>query len=39
MKKNIFFLVGGVIAGVALCLTTAMLIPMNDESDTDYLGR
>lgn len=34
MKKNIFFLVGGIITGVTLCLTTAMLIPLDDEANT-----
>lgn len=33
MKKNIFFLIGGIITGVTLCLTTAMLIPLDDEVD------
>lgn len=34
MKKNILFLIGGVVTGFALCLTTAMLIPLDDGLDT-----
>ena len=29
MKKNILFLVGGVIAGIALCLTAAKYLPID----------
>ena len=29
MKKNILFLVGGVIAGIALCLTAAKFLPID----------
>lgn len=40
MKKNIVLLVGGVIAGFALCLTTAALIPCRDEEESfDQLER
>lgn len=31
MKKNFVFLLGGIVTGFALCLTTAMLIPLDDE--------
>lgn len=31
MKKNLFFLISGAVAGIALCLTTAMLIPLDSE--------
>lgn len=31
MKKNIFLLLGGIAAGFALCLTTAMMIPLEDD--------
>jgi len=31
MKKNIIFLVGGVVTGIVLCLTTAMLLPLDDD--------
>ena len=31
MKKNFVFLLGGIVTGIALCLTTAMLIPLDDE--------
>ena len=34
MKKNIFLLLGGIAAGFALCLTTAMMIPLEDNSGT-----
>ena len=30
MKKSIIFLLGGVVAGVVLCLTTASLIPLSN---------
>lgn len=33
MKKNIFCLLGGIVAGIALCLATASMIPL----DPDYL--
>lgn len=33
MKKNIIFLIGGIVTGFALCLTTAMLIPLDNELD------
>ena len=38
MKKNILFLVGGIVTGFALCLTTAMLIPLGNELDA-FEGR
>ena len=31
MKKNIFLLLGGIAAGFALCLTTAIMIPLEDD--------
>ncbi len=33
MKKNIIYLIGGIVTGFALCLTTAMLIPLGNELD------
>ena len=33
MKKNICFLIGGVIAGLALCLATARYLPIEDPED------
>lgn len=30
MKKNILFLISGVLTGIALCLTAAMLVPLDD---------
>ena len=38
MKKNIIFLIGGIVTGFALCLTTAMLIPLDNELDA-FEGR
>jgi len=32
MKKNLIFLIGGIVTGIVLCLTTAMLVPL----DTSY---
>jgi hypothetical protein len=37
MKKNIAFLVGGIVAGIALCLTAAKLIPVGSDFDFDDL--
>ena len=34
MKKNFVFLLGGIVTGFALCLTTAMLIPLDDDSSS-----
>lgn len=31
MNKNFVFLLGGIVTGFALCLTTAMLIPLDDD--------
>ena len=28
MKKNIVYLIGGIVAGIALCLTAASIIPL-----------
>ncbi len=33
MKKSIICLLGGIVAGIALCLATASMIPL----DPDYL--
>ncbi len=38
MKKNLIFLIGGIVTGFALCLTTAMLIPLDEELDA-FEGR
>ena len=35
MKKNIFFLIGGVLAGIALCLTAARYLPIDEIEDLD----
>lgn len=35
MIKNIACVFGGIVAGVAICLTAAMLIPINDEHEVD----
>lgn len=29
MKRNIIFLAGGIIAGIALCLTAASMVPVD----------
>ena len=31
MNKNFVFLLGGIVTGFALCLTTAMIIPLDDD--------
>lgn len=33
MKTNLVFLIGGIVTGIALCLTTAMLIPLDTGCD------
>ncbi len=33
MKKNIFFLIGGMLAGIALCLTAARFMPIDEIED------
>lgn len=38
MKKNIIFFIGGIVTGFTLCLTTAMLIPLDNELDA-FEGR
>lgn len=35
MKKNMLYLIGGIIAGVALCLATASMIPLDPHNDKD----
>ncbi len=37
MKKNILFLIGGVIAGIAACLAAARFLPMDSFCDEDEL--
>lgn len=34
MNKNFVFLLGGIVTGFALCLTTAMLIPLDDDRNS-----
>lgn len=31
MNKNFAFFLGGIVTGFALCLTTAMIIPLDDD--------
>ena len=31
MNKKFVFLLGGIVTGFALCLTTAMIIPLDDD--------
>ena len=38
MKKSIIFLLGGVVAGVVFCLTTASLIPLDPDHLKDLKG-
>ncbi len=33
MKKSIVILIGGIITGIALCLTAASIIPLEDEDE------
>jgi hypothetical protein len=35
MKKSILFLVGGIVAGVALCLTAVRFMPLDIYPDED----
>ena len=35
MKKSIFILIGGVLAGIALCLTAARYLPIDEIEDLD----
>lgn len=35
MKKNVLFLFGGIIAGIALCLATASIIPIDPTNSKD----
>lgn len=35
MKKNLICLVGGIVAGIALCLAAAKLIPYKADFDFD----
>lgn len=38
MKKNIVYLIGGIVAGIALCLTAASIIPLNPDYLKDFEG-
>ena len=36
MKKNILFLVGGIFAGIALCLTAARYLPIDSICEENF---
>lgn len=38
MKKNIVYLIDGIVAGIALCLTAASIIPLNPDYLKDFEG-
>ena len=38
MKKSIICLLGGLVAGIALCLATASMIPIDPDSLKDIKG-
>ena len=38
MKKNIVYLIGGIVAGIALCLTAASIIPLTPDYLKDFEG-
>lgn len=38
MKKSIICLLGGLVAGIALCLATASMIPIDPDSLKDFKG-
>lgn len=38
MKKNILFLISGIVAGIVLCLVAALHLPIEKESVDDWFG-
>lgn len=37
MKKNLLYLIGGIISGIALCLAAASLVPLDSEDPLNRL--
>lgn len=35
MKKNLFYLIGGIISGIALCLAAASFVPLDSDDPFD----